>query len=405
MKDKIIYALTIFFSLLYIIVANKMILGDEKFFDENESSRLFLSEVQEIISKSKSDYGEINVHFKALIIDGEEKGETVEALQMLDQTSSINSPDLKIGDKIYLYKHESEEGLIWYADQYDRAHGLIILAIAFVGFVIIFGRKKGVNTIIALVFTCLSVFNVYVPAILKGYNIYLWSIITCLYIGVSTLLIVQGTTKKSFASMIGCLSGTAVAGVLTYIMSKVLTLTGVLNEESLYLYYMDGNNPIDLRAIIFGSIIVGAIGAIMDVSIDISSSLNEVVNASEKPDFKSVVKAGFEIGRDIIGTMANTLVLAYIGSSLSCTLLIASYSGSITYLLNREAIIVEILQALAGSIGIFFTIPLTTYICAFLYLDYHKKDRKRKYLPIKKEEKKKKEKITEESFKEDPWKV
>ena len=137
-------------------------------------------------------------------IDRLEKGETVEALQMLDQTSSINSPDLKIGDKIYLYKHESEEGLIWYADQYDRAHGLIILAIAFVGFVIIFGRKKGVNTIIALVFTCLSVFNVYVPAILKGYNIYLWSIITCLYIGVSTLLIVQGTTKKSFASMIGC---------------------------------------------------------------------------------------------------------------------------------------------------------------------------------------------------------
>lgn len=405
MKDKIIYALTIFFSLLYIIVANKMILGDEKFFDENESSRLFLSEVQEIISESKSDYGEINVHFKALIIDGEEKGETVEALQMLDQTSSINSPDLKIGDKIYLYKHESEEGLIWYADQYDRAHGLIILAIAFIGFVIIFGRKKGVNTIIALVFTCLSVFNVYVPAILKGHNIYLWSIITCLYIGVSTLLIVQGTTKKSFASMIGCLSGTAVAGVLTYIMSKVLTLTGVLNEESLYLYYMDGNNPIDLRAIIFGSIIVGAIGAIMDVSIDISSSLNEVVNASENPKFKDIVKAGFEIGRDIIGTMANTLVLAYIGSSLSCTLLIASYSGSITYLLNREAIIVEILQALAGSIGIFFTIPLTTYICAILYLDYHKKGRK--MLPSIKEEtkKKKREKITVESFKEDPWQV
>ena len=213
MKDKIVYALTIFFSLLYIIVANKLILNGEKFFDENEASRLFLSEVQEIISESKSEYGEINVEFTAKILDGEEKGNVVEALQMLDQTSSINSPDLKVGDKIYLYKHESEEGLIWYADQYDRAHGLIILAIAFVGFVIIFGRKKGVNTIIALVFTCLAVFNVYVPAILKGHNIYLWSIITCLYIGVSTLLIVQGTTKKSFASMIGCLSGTAVAGM------------------------------------------------------------------------------------------------------------------------------------------------------------------------------------------------
>lgn len=73
MKDKIVYALSIFFSLLYIIVANKLILNGEKFFDENEASRLFLSEVQEIISESRSEYGEINVEFKAKILDGEEK--------------------------------------------------------------------------------------------------------------------------------------------------------------------------------------------------------------------------------------------------------------------------------------------------------------------------------------------
>lgn len=406
MKDKIIYALTIFLSVFYIIGANRYILKGEAFFDKNESSRLFLSEVQEIISKTESEYGEINVNFKARILDGDNEGEIVDALQMLDQTSSINSPDLKTGDKIYLYKHESEEELIWYADQYDRAHYLIVLGVIFVGFVIIFGRIKGVNTIIALVFTCLSVFCVYVPAILKGHNVYLWSIITCLYIGISTLLIVQGTTKKSFASMIGCLSGTAVAGILTFIMSKVLSLTGVLNEESLYIYYMNAENPIDLRAIIFGSIVVGAIGAIMDVSIDIASSLNEVVNASANPQFNDIIKAGFEIGRDIIGTMANTLVLAYIGSSLCCTLLIASYSGSITYLINREAIIVEILQALAGSIGIFFTIPLTTYISAFLYLDCYKNKKNGKFLPLNKETQKvKKKKITTESFKEDPWKI
>ena len=77
MKDKIVYALSIFFSLLYIIVANKLILNGEKFFDENEASRLFLSEVQEIISESKSEYGEINVEFKAKILDGEEKGNVV----------------------------------------------------------------------------------------------------------------------------------------------------------------------------------------------------------------------------------------------------------------------------------------------------------------------------------------
>ena len=318
---------------------------------------------------------------------------------MLDSYNSINHIDLEEGQKIYLYEHSTDEETIWYADQYDRASGLIILGIIFITFVILFGRRKGINTIVALIFTCLSIFMVYIPAIISGKNIYLWSILTCLYIGVSTLLIVQGATKKSFAAMIGCLTGTAISGILTLIMSKVLFLTGMLNDESMYLYYMNAENPIDLRAIIFGSIIVGAIGAIMDVSIDLASSLNEVVNASENPTFEKTIKSGFEIGRDIIGTMANTLVLAYIGSSLSCTLLTASYSGSLTYLLNREAIIVEMLQALTGSLGIFATIPLTTYISAFLYIKHDKK----RCLPSK-NSKDTKTKITKESFKEDAWK-
>lgn len=399
MKDKIIYIVTIVFSLLYIFIANKIILKGDKFFDEDEASRLFLSEVEEIISKKELDYGETNVKFKAKVLNGEHKGEVVDALQIIDSYSSINHIELEEGQKIYLYEHTTDEETIWYADQYDRASGLIILGIIFIAFVLLFGRRKGVNTIVALIFTCLSIFMVYIPAILSGRNIYVWSIITCLYIGVSTLLIVQGATKKSFAAMIGCLTGTFISGVLTLMMSKILSLTGMLNDESLYLYYMNAENPIDLKAIIFGSIIVGAIGAIMDVSIDIASSLNEVVNASESPTFEKTVKAGFEIGRDIIGTMANTLVLAYIGSSLSCTLLTVSYSGSLTYLLNREMIVVEMLQALVGSLGIFATIPLTTYISAFLYLNH---DKKRKFLPTNKQ-KETKNKITKESFIEDPF--
>ena len=215
MRDKIIYIVTILFSLLYIFIANKMILNDEKFFDEDEASRLFLSEVQEIISKTETDYGEINVNFTAKILKGEHKGEIVDAVQLLDSSSNINHLDLKIGEKIYLYKHTTDEETIWYADQYDRASGLIILGIIFVTFVLIFGRRKGINTIVALIFTCLSIFMVYIPAILKGGNIYVWSVVTCIYIGVSTLLIVQGATRKSFAAMIGCLTGTAVSGILT----------------------------------------------------------------------------------------------------------------------------------------------------------------------------------------------
>lgn len=103
----------------------------------------------------------------------------------------------------------------------------------------------------------------------------------------------------------------------------------------------------------------------MDVAIDISSSLNEVASKMEKPDFASIVKSGFNIGKDIMGTMTNTLILAYIGSSLATV--IALSRSSLMQVLDAEMITVEVLQALAGSIGILTTIPLTSVIAAWLY--------------------------------------
>ena len=349
---------------------------EETFFSDDDESRMHLSEVLSVGEREETAYGDSTTYFKARIIKGELKGKEVEAQQILDAYLSVNSRVLKQGDHIYLYRHDEEGKDIWYADQYDRISGLSVLAFLFVLFVLLFGRKKGVNTIVALIFTCMAVFWVYIPAILKGYNIYLWSILTCVFIGINTLLIVQGVTKKSFVAMIGTLSGTAISGILTIIMSKVLSLTGMLEEESLYLHFLNEDKPINLKAIIFGSIIVGAIGAIMDVAIDIASSLNEVAKAMERPSKEKIVRSGFEIGRDIIGTMSNTLVLAYIGSSLSCTLLTITYSGTLTYLMNKEVIVVEILQALVGSLGIFATIPLTTYISADFYISHTKKKTK-----------------------------
>ena len=349
-KNTVVYVVTIFLSLLYIFIANHLILKGEEFFNADDSSRVFLSQVTKVGEKVESEYGDSTTFFQARILKGEQKGEIVDAVQLLDSYTSVNNRKIKEKDRIYLYKHDTDGETIWYADQYDRISGLSFLAIVFVGFVLLFGRKKGINTIVALVFTCMAVFLVYIPAILKGYNIYVWSILTCAFIGINTLLIVQGTTKKSFVAIVGTLSGTAISGILTIIMSKVLSLTGMLEEESLYLHYLIEEKPIDLKAIIFGSIIVGAIGAIMDVAIDIASSLNEVAKALEKPTKEKIIRSGFEIGRDIIGTMSNTLVLAYIGSSLSCTLLTVSYSGTLIYLLNREVIVVELLQALVGSL-------------------------------------------------------
>lgn len=204
------------------------------------------------------------------------------------------------------------------------------------------------------------------PAILAGCNAYITAIVTCLYTIAMTLALVSGPSKKSVCAALGCAGGVMVAGILSVIMDHLMKLTGYLDEETLYVSLLNETNPIDLKAIIFAAIVIGAMGATMDVAMDITSALFEIKQKVPDISFWHLVQSGFTIGRDIMGTMANTLILAYIGSSLTTVLLYVSYQASLTQMLNRELIIVELLQSLCGSIGILCTIPITAFIAAGL---------------------------------------
>jgi uncharacterized membrane protein len=151
-------------------------------------------------------------------------------------------------------------------------------------------------------------------------------------------------------------------------MDKVLFLSGIVDEHSRYIANLPVEIPINLKAIIFAGIIIGAMGAIMDVAMSISSSLWEVKEKAGSIDFKTLFRSGLTIGRDIMGSMANTLILAYIGTSLSVVLILSVYSSSFLSLFNTEMIVVEILQALAGSLGLLFALPLTAFFCSVFYL-------------------------------------
>ena len=221
-------------------------------------------------------------------------------------------------------------------------------------------------------------FLVFVPAVLSEMDVYLWSVLTCVYIIVMTLTITEGYSKKTLAAVIGCASGVVVAGVLTVIFSNLLNMSGATGDESINIVM---NFDIDLNALIFAAIILGAVGAVMDVAVSISSSLKELNDKVEYPTFSMLLKSGLNIGRDIMGTMANTLVLAYIGCELSATLLQVMYSSSPATLFSREKIVAELLQALVGSIGILLTIPLTAVVSAALYTGFKgfKKLKRQKY--------------------------
>lgn len=372
-RRTVFYLIIVILAVIYLMVGYKVSVDKAGLFRNEMGIKAYTAKVTEILS-DRNDMGQIggNVYyehvitFQAKILSGEYKGESVKATQTIDNLTSNGILSVGVGDKIFLYQTAPEENIEWEAGDFCRFDTILLLGVVFFAGILLFGRGKGVKTILSLVFTCLAVFVVFVPAILAGYNAYLVSVVTCLYIIVTTLALVSGPSRKSVAAALGCIGGVMVAGVLSAVVGHMMKLTGYLNDETMYVSLLNETNPIDLRAIIFAAIIIGAMGATMDVAMDIASSLFEIHRKVPDISFRHLVHSGITIGRDIMGTMANTLILAYIGSSLTTVLLYASYQASLLQLLNRELIVVELLQALCGSCGILCTIPISALITSAL---------------------------------------
>lgn len=374
----LLFIVVVLSSVLLLFIGNRFATKDLTAFDSGESLETMTVEVLKIISEDTSEYalgGEENytkrvIVFSAKVLDnGEMRDKTITATQTIDTLLGNKSIEVQAGDRILVNKTagESENLYEWVAGDHIRTPALLILGAVFAVLLLIFGRAKGVSTLVSLVFTCMAVFAVFIPATLSGQNIYLWAVLTCVFIIAMTLLVVYGASGKSLAAGIGCAGGVVISAVLSLVMSRILLLTGMTDDDAVYLSQLNPDNPINLKAIIFASIIIGALGGIMDVAVSMASSLTEVHENSAEPTFRSLFKSGISIGRDIMGANVNTLILAYIGSSMSIVLLLIANNSSLLKIMNREMIVVEILQALIGSFGILLTIPLTSLVCAFFY--------------------------------------
>jgi uncharacterized membrane protein len=371
------YLITIIFSVFLILIGHRIAI-DGMFIHPNLSQDHARATVQRIIERVQpgedlepfdefddffmSMMGE-RVLFEAEIRSSARRGEIITAEQSLSGFLLATPQEVIVGDTVLLIKFGDD----WFFNGHVRTDKLVILGIIFTVCILLFGGKKGFNTILSLGLTCAAIFAVFIPSILSGINIYVMALLVCAYTTIMTLLIVIGFNRKSLAAMIGCISGILITGIIAVIMNNALLLTGIVDEHSRHLINLPLSTPIDLRAIIFAGIIIGATGAIMDVAMSISSALWEIKERAGTISFQSLFRSGMNIGRDILGSMANTLVLAYIGSSLSIVLLITVYSNSLLELFNTEMVAVEILQAIAGIFGILLAMPLTAFFGAIFF--------------------------------------
>ena len=371
----ILYVATVLFSLLFISVGSRVATRGVPAFTAYASQLVVQATVTEVGEVTTEEtvlggqaYTTTTTVFKAKITEGDYAGTVIEAVHLDDPFIPYYLRPVQKGDNVFLqYAPETGSDVRWTLQEYRRTDGLLWMGLFVVALILLFGRTKGIHTIISLSFTCLAIFTVFVPSILSGQNIYLSTVIIGVYVIGINILLVIGPGQKGLCSAVSCLSGLAAVCAMSLIMDRVLSLTGLVEEDSILLLYLNPDNPIDLRAVIFAAIVLGGLGAIMDVGISTSSSLYEVYTADPTMSWRSIWQSGMTIGRDVIGTMSNTLLLAYIGGSLSLVALLMAYNDSMIVLLNKELIVVEILQALVGIAGLLLVIPLTSLVCAVIF--------------------------------------
>lgn len=326
-----------------VIQINKEKLEDDKFIDD-----------------IKLGYQEVKVK----ILDGPYKDNEY---NILNNISRLYNTKVKVGSKViaaaYMKDGKIDDMII---SSFMRSHVLIIMGIVFLISILLVGGFKGLKAIVSLIFTIVCVIYLMLPLMLKGFSPILSSLIVAIISITVTLILISGINRKSLSAIFGTLFGVVIAGIFAYMFGLWSNLSGVNLDDAESIMYISETTGLKIRGIMFAGILISALGAVMDVAMSISSSIFEIHSINKGMSIGDLFKSGMNIGRDIIGTMANTLILAFAGGSLN--LLILLYSSNMTFnrLMNLDVIGTEVIQGLAGSIGIILTVPITAIVTAYL---------------------------------------
>lgn len=301
------------------------------------------------------------------VLTGDFKGSERIIDNMLTGNPAYDIP-LSKGDKVILHMEPVSDTVtapedvdIFIAD-IQRNTEIYIFTGIFCILLLIIGQKKGLTSIISILSTLALIFFMLMPMILNGFCPIASAVLTGIISTVITIYLVGGFNSKSSAAIIGTSLSLAFAGALSMLAIYFAHLTGFAGEENMFLY--TARPDLSFTGILSASMIIAALGALMDTAVSIASTVNEIYETDKTLSVKQLFKSGMNVGRDIIGTMSNTLILVYLGSSLPLVLLSSNIDMNKFFNLNQVA--TEILSAITGSIAILVCVPATAIIAAIL---------------------------------------
>lgn len=318
--------------------------------------------LQDNLNSNGTRVGEQKVRVKMLT--GARKGEK------LDVTSSsgyLFGAACTVGMKVIVMQSVAGETTIASVYSQDREWVIYIFALLYLLALCVIGGKQGIKGCLGLIFTFFCVIFVYLPLVYLRFSPFWAAVFICFLTTLVTMYLIGGPTKKTCAATLGTLAGVVLAGLSAWCFSKASGISGYNVSDIETLMTLWNTNRIQVGGLLFSGLLISCLGAVMDVAMSISSAIDEIYKQNNSLIRKELFKAGMRVGRDMMGTDSNTLILAFAGSSVSTLLLDYAYDLPYQQIINSNNIGIAIMQGLAGSFGIVLSVPLTVLICTVLF--------------------------------------
>lgn len=318
--------------------------------------------LQDNLNSNGTRVGEQKVRVKMLT--GARKGEK------LDVTSSsgyLFGAACTVGMKVVVMQSVAGETTIASVYSQDREWVIYIFALLYLLALCVIGGKQGIKGCLGLIFTFFCVIFVYLPLVYLRFSPFWAAVFICFLTTLVTMYLIGGPTKKTCAATLGTLAGVVLAGLSAWCFSKASGISGYNVSDIETLMTLWNTNRIQIGGLLFSGLLISCLGAVMDVAMSISSAIDEIYKQNTFLTRKELFKAGMRVGRDMMGTDSNTLILAFAGSSVSTLLLDYAYDLPYQQIINSNNIGIAIMQGLAGSFGIVLSVPLTVLICTVLF--------------------------------------
>ena len=272
----------------------------------------------------------------------------------------------EVGDKaLVTISYDGDEVKSAVMSDHYRLDKEAVLAVLFVLLLILFAGKNGVQAIFSFVITVLSIWKILVPCYLKGYSPVWVGIAITAFLTVVILYFVYGIEKRTLVASMGSLLGVLTTCVLGIVFTDLFKIHGAVMANSESLLY-SGYENLDLTAIFMSSIFIGASGAMMDLAVDITAAVSEVVEKKPEIGWLEAAKSGMNVGRAAMGTMTTTLLLAYSGGCVALLMVFMAQGTPVNHILNYKYVAAEVLDTIAGSFGLVTVAPFTALVAGLI---------------------------------------